>query len=137
MKLARAGTMGSLKNIREFSRMHGIQEAETSKYLRLVEHPENVGKTEKQILLKNPILSALKRYFFKQGSIKNIVATHKQLDKIIEDVMYFAELCTPTKARLRDLLQIQEIDPGEAIPVVDPIKIDFIYVVKGALRVCF
>ena len=45
--------------------MHGIKESETSKFLHLVEHPENVGKTEKQILLKNPILSALKKYFFK------------------------------------------------------------------------
>ena len=117
--------------------MHQMQEAETSKYLRLVDHPENVGKTEKQILLKNPIFNALKRYFFKQGSIKNIMATHKQLDKIIDDVEYFKELCAPTRGRLRDLLQIQEIDPGEAIPVADPIKIDFIYVVKGALKVCF
>ena len=68
-----------------------------------------VGKTSKQIMMKNPLMMGIKKYIMKDNSIKRIVADYKLLDQIIEKIGCLAELAAPSKRRLRAHMQMIKV----------------------------
>jgi hypothetical protein len=70
----------------------GPSDAKQGKYM---------GRTTKQIMMKNPIIQGIRKTLFKSSKIKEIVATAKQIESLVNDIDAFKNLCGPTKTRLR------------------------------------
>lgn len=88
-------------------------------------------------MMQNPLLRQLKKFVMSQSAIKKVAATNRQLMNIIDSVDLFRELCRPSKIRLRGLLQVHQIECGNAVPISDSIQTDFLYVCRGMLQVVF
>lgn len=87
--------------------------------------------------MKNPIFRGLKKFLLKDQSIKNVLAQKNTLMDIINRIKPLQTLCQPTKARFRNLMQMQMIKQDGTIPLSDVQNGDLIYIEKGCLEVHF
>lgn len=65
------------------------------------EPKRHLGKTQKQILKKNPLFSGIKKFIMKNDQIKSVAQINNELGQIIETIPTISPLCQPTKAKLR------------------------------------
>ena len=57
-------------------------------------------------MMKNPIIQNIKKSLIKNAKIKDIVASAKHLEDIINKIEPFKSLCGPTKQRLRQNIKL-------------------------------
>ena len=55
--------------------------------------------------------------------------------EIVEKIDSFDELCMPTKVRIRNMMQVNEIEANSVLQMSDNIRCDFIFVLKGTLKI--
>ena len=68
--------------------------------------PRLVGRTNKQLLLKNPIIAGMKVALLQNDKIQKYYSSIKFLMKIIDKIGAFKHLSMPTKHRLRNLMKV-------------------------------
>jgi len=96
-----------------------------------------VGKTNQEILMQNALMRNIKKFILGHREIRRVVATNKHLMNIVNTIDLFADLCRPSKIRIRQMMQVHQIEAGHAIPLSDSIHADFLYVCQGKLAVVF
>jgi hypothetical protein len=96
-----------------------------------------VGKTPKQLMLRNSLLVGVKKFIMKDSNIKSLVQNFKIIDKAIENIDGLSRLAEPTKRRVRTHMEIKSAPEGMFFKVHDCIHIDLYYVIEGSLKFKF
>ena len=87
--------------------------------------------------MQNALMRNIKKFILGHREIRRVVATNKHLMNIVNTIDLFADLCRPSKIRIRQMMQVHSIEAGHALPLSDSLHADFLYVCQGKLAVVF
>lgn len=85
--------------------------------------------------MNNSVFKNLRKALLNMSSLKKVLDNKKQIDHMIKQIDSFQDLCQPSIHKVRTCVDFYEIHHNNCMAFNNSMKIDFIYVVKGLLRV--